>query len=269
MPDVKSQARVYTKILRQAGDKKVIFRTFDIGADKQLPYFPIEGEENPALGWRATRIGLDRPAILRRQFRALIHAATDKHLNIMLPFITQVNEVDETRKIFMLELERARGEGLLPPRRIRFGTMIEVPSLLWQLPALMKRVDFVSIGSNDLLQFIFACDRGSQRVADRYDTLSPEVLRILRSIVVECENSGVEAGFCGEMAGKPLEAMALIGIGLRSISMPPAAIGPVKTMIRSLNVSELTKYVTIVSQSSESSIRRMLEEYARDHNVVL
>ena len=269
MPDVKSQARVYTKILRQAGDKKVIFRTFDIGADKQLPYFPIEGEENPALGWRATRIGLDRPAILRRQFRALIQAAADKNLSIMLPFITQVNEVDETRKIFNMELEKARTDGILPPRKIKLGTMIEVPALLWQLPALMKRVDFVSIGSNDLLQFIFACDRGSQRVSDRYDTLSPEVLRIIKMIVNECNHSGVEVGFCGEMASKPLEAMALMGVGIRNISMPPSAIGAVKAMIRSLNVAELTKYISIISNSSDPSVRRMLEEYARDHNVVL
>lgn len=268
MPDVKSQARVYTKILRQAGDKQVIFRTFDIGGDKQLPYFPIDGEENPALGWRATRIGLDRPAILRRQFRALIHAASERQLNVMLPFITQVNEIDEARKLIDLELERARGDGVILPKKIRIGTMIEVPAILWQLPALMKRVDFISIGSNDLLQFIFACDRGSQRVSDRYDTLAPEVLAIVRNIIAECNKAGVEAGFCGEMASKPLEAMALIAVGLRSFSMPPSAIGPVKSMIRSLNVGELAKYIDMLCASSEPSIRRALEEYARDHNIM-
>ncbi len=269
MPDVKSQARVYAKILRQAGDKKVIFRTFDIGGDKQLPYFPIDGEDNPALGWRATRIGLDRPAILRRQFRALIHASVGKQLYIMLPFITQVHEIDEARKLINLELDRAKGEGIPPPKKVKMGTMIEVPAILWQLPALMKRVDFISIGSNDLLQFIFACDRGSQRVSDRYDSLAPEVLCIMRGIIDECNKSGVEAGFCGEMASKPLEAMALVGLGLRSISMPPSAIGPVKAMLRSLNVSELSKYLNILCESSEQSVRRPLEEYARDHNVVI
>ena len=173
MPDVKSQSKIYAKILRQAGDKRVIFRTFDIGGDKQLPYFPIDDEENPALGWRATRIGLDRPAILRRQFRALIHAAGEKPLDVMLPFITQVYELDEARKLLTMEIERARQEGLPLPRKIRLGTMIEVPAILWQLPALLKRVDFISIGSNDLLQFLYACDRASQRVSDRYDTLYP------------------------------------------------------------------------------------------------
>lgn len=269
MPDVKSQAKVYGKILRQAGDKRVIFRTFDIGGDKQLPYFPIDDEENPALGWRATRIGLDRPAILRRQFRALIHAAGEKPLDIMLPFITQVYELDESRKLLTMELQRAKQEGLPLPKRVRVGTMIEVPAILWQLPALLKRVDFISIGSNDLLQFLFACDRGSQRVSDRYDTLAPEVLRIVRDIVTQCRKVGVEAGFCGEMARKPLEAMALLGTGLRSFSMPPSAIGPVKAMIRSVNARDLCEYVDGLCESSEPSVRRMLEKYAADHKVAL
>lgn len=269
MPDVKSQSKSYAKILRMAGEKRVIFRTFDIGGDKQLPYFPIEGEENPALGWRATRIGLDRPAILRRQFRALIHAAGEKPLDVMLPFITQVYELDESRKLLAMEMERARQEGFSLPRKVRVGTMIEVPALLWQLPALLKRVDFVSIGSNDLLQFIFACDRGSQRMSDRYDTLAPEVLCIVRDIVRACNEVGVEAGFCGEMARKPLEAMALIGVGLRSFSMPPSAIGPVKTMLRSVVHKELVEYVERLTQSSERSVRRQLEEYAREHGIVL
>ena len=269
MPDVKSQAKVYSKIMRQAGDKRVIFRTFDIGGDKQLPYFPIDDEENPALGWRATRIGLDRPAILRRQFRALIHAAGEKPLDIMLPFITQVYELDESRKLLNMEMERAKQEGFPLPSKVRVGTMIEVPAILWQMPALLKRVDFISIGSNDLLQFIFACDRGSQRVSDRYDTLAPEVLRIVQGVVRECDKAGVEAGFCGEMARKPLEAMALIGMGLKSLSMPPSAIGPVKAMLRSIDYADLSAYMKGVCESSEPTVRRSLEKYAADHKVVL
>ena len=147
--------------------------------------------------------------------------------------------------------------------------MIEVPAILWQLPALMKRVDFVSIGSNDLLQFIFACDRGSQRVSDRYDTLSPEVLKIVKSVVEAADKAGVDAGFCGEMASKPIEAMALIGVGVRSFSMPPSSIGPVKAMIRSLNIENLTKYCDILCNSSESGVRSMLEKYAKDNNVAV
>jgi phosphotransferase system enzyme I (PtsP) len=206
---------------------------------------------------------------LRRQFRALIHAAGEKPLDVMLPFITQVFELDDSRKLLQMELERARQEGLPIPAKVRVGTMIEVPAILWQLPALLKRVDFISIGSNDLLQFLFACDRGSQRVSDRYDTLAPEVLRIVRDIVRECRKVGVEAGFCGEMARKPLEAMALLGTGLRSFSMPPSAIGPVKAMIRSVDAASLTECVDGLCQSSEPSVRRMLEEYARKRQVVL
>jgi phosphotransferase system enzyme I (PtsP) len=269
MPDVKSQSKAYAKILRQAGEKRVIFRTFDIGGDKQLPYFPIDDEDNPALGWRATRIGLDRPAILRRQFRALIHAAAGRVLNVMFPFITQVYELDETRKLLNMEMERARLEGLELPKKVRVGTMIEVPAILWQLPALLKRVDFISIGSNDLLQFLFACDRGSQRVSDRYDVLAPEVLNIMRNIVYECNKVGVEASFCGEMARKPLEAMALAGVGLRSFSMPPSALGPVKAMLRSIKVEPLSEYVNELCASSEPSVRRQLEDYARANNVVI
>lgn len=269
MPDVKAQTKAYAKILRLAGDKRVIFRTFDIGGDKQLPYFPIEGEENPALGWRATRIGLDRPAILRRQLRALIHASAERQLDVMFPFITQVYEFDEARKLLNMEIERARQEGFSPPKKIRIGTMIEVPALLWQMPALLKRVDFVSIGSNDLLQFIFACDRASQRMSDRYDTLSPEVLRIVSDIVKACNEVGVEVGFCGEMARKPIEAMALIGAGLRSFSMPPSGVGAVKAMLRSVDVKHLQQFVQQLLGSSESSARRQLEEYAKDHNVVI
>jgi phosphotransferase system enzyme I (PtsP) len=180
-----------------------------------------------------------------------------------------VNEIDEARKLIGLELERAKSDGVALPKKVRVGTMIEVPALLWQLPALMKRVDFVSIGSNDLLQFLFACDRGSQRVSDRYDALAPEVLRIVRGVIKECAIAGVEPGFCGEMAGKPIEAMALLGAGLRSLSMPPSSIGPVKSMVRSLHLEELTKYVDILCNSPEPSVRRMLEEYARDHKVAL
>lgn len=267
MPDVKAQAKAYGKILRLAGDKRVIFRTFDIGGDKQLPYFPIEGEENPALGWRATRIGLDRPAILRRQLRALIHASADRQLDVMFPFITQVYELDEARKLLNMEIERARQESFTLPKKIRIGTMIEVPALLWQLPALLKRVDFISIGSNDLLQFIFACDRASQRMTDRYDTLSPEVLRIVHDIVKACNVVGVEAGFCGEMARKPLEALALIGAGMRSFSMPPSAVGAVKAMLRAVDTTTLQPFVERLLESPDRSVRRQLEDFAKEHAI--
>ncbi len=267
MPDVASQSKIYSKVIKQAHGKSVVFRTFDIGGDKQLPYFPIEGEENPEMGWRATRIGLDRPAILRRQLRALIHSASGHPLDVMFPFITQVRELDECRKLLAMELERARQEGFQPPKPIRIGTMIEVPSLLWQLPQLAGRVDFVSVGSNDLLQFFFACDRGSTHLSDRYDALAPEVLRALRFIVEECEKAKIELSFCGEMARKPLEAMALIGLGFRNLSVPTPSLGPTKAMILSLDCKEIESYLAETLQSDAPTLRAKLEAFAQDHKV--
>ena len=268
-PDVDQQKKIYGEIIRQAKGKRVVFRSFDIGGDKQVPYIQIEDEENPAMGWRATRIGLDRPVILRRQFRALIRAAAGQHLSVMFPFIADLSEFEATRSLFDKEMERAKVEGHVPPKAVRVGTMIEIPSLLFQLPALMKRVDFVSIGSNDLTQFLFACDRNSERLSGRYDPLSPIVLGIVRQIVAECEKAGVDAGFCGEMATRPIEAMALLGCGIRNLSVPPSAIGPVKAMVRSLNCMELSKYMDYLCGLSDHTVRNQLEQFARDHGVVL
>jgi phosphotransferase system enzyme I (PtsP) len=267
MPDVPSQSKIYSKVIKQSTGRTVVFRTFDIGGDKQLPYFPIDGEENPAMGWRATRIGLDRPAILRRQLRALIHSAAGHPLDVMFPFISQAREIDECRRLLSMEMERAKQEGFSPPSPIRVGAMIEVPSLIWQLPQLGKRVDFVSVGSNDLLQFFFACDRGSTHLSERYDSLAPEVLRALRYIVKECRKASIDLSFCGEMARKPLEAMTLIGLGFRNLSVPTPSLGPLKAMILSLNTHEIEGYLQDLLDSDEASLRGMLEAFAQDHKV--
>ena len=266
-PNAASQAKVYGKILAQAQGKRVIFRTFDIGGDKQLPYFTIDGEENPAMGWRATRIGIDRPAILRQQFRGLLQSAAGEELNIMFPFITEVAELEEVKKLLDTEMERAKQHNQPAPASLRIGAMIEVPSILWQLPQLLKRVDFVSIGSNDLMQFLFACDRGSQRLSDRYDTLSPVVIKVLRNIVDECAKTNVSVGFCGDMASRPLDAMVLVGIGLRNLSMPPSAISPVKAMIRTIDSGHLRAYLEYLAELPDHSVRGLLAKYARDHGV--
>lgn len=267
-PSVDDQKKIYSEVFRHARGKRIVFRSFDIGGDKQVPYVQIEDEENPAMGWRATRIGLDRPAILRRQFRALVRAAAGSELHVMFPFIAEVSEFDATFAILEKEIERAKVEGHQPLKLLRVGSMIEIPSILYQLPSLLKRVQFVSVGSNDLLQFLFAWDRSSARLSGRYDPLSPIVIRVLRGIAQQCNAAGVEMGFCGEMATKPLEAMALIGCGIRSISMPPAAIGPVKAMVRSLNVAKLTAFMEYLDTVEEHSIRGHLERFAKDHGVV-
>ena len=267
LPTVEEQQRIYRDAIEKAKGKRVIFRSFDIGGDKQVPYIQVGEEENPAMGWRATRIGLDRPVILRQQFRALVRAAAGETLAIMFPFIAEVAEFDAMKSLLLKEIERAREEGITPPKAIEYGTMLEIPSLLFQLPELCERVDFISIGSNDLLQFMFACDRGSSRVGGRYDPLNPIVMRAIRSICTTAAEYKVEVGFCGDMSSRPLDAMALIACGIRSLSMPPAAVGAVKAMVRSLEVRAISSYLDYICTDPVHSLRLNLERFARDHGV--
>lgn len=267
LPSVEEQQRIYRDAIDKARGKKVIFRAFDIGGDKQVPYIQSGDEENPAMGWRATRIGLDRPVILRQQFRALIRAAAGENLHVMFPFIAEVAEFDATRALLQKEIQRAKDEGITAPRSVKVGTMLEIPSLLFQLPELCERVDFISIGSNDLLQFLFACDRGSPRVGGRYDPLNPIVMRTIQKIADTAAEYKVELGFCGDMATRPLDAMALIACGVHALSMAPASIGPVKAMLRSLNVADLRHYLDYLCAEPHHSIRLQLERFARDHGV--
>lgn len=267
LPSVEEQQRIYRDALEKAKGKKVIFRAFDLGGDKQVAYIQGGEEENPAMGWRATRIGLDRPVILRQQFRALIRAAAGENLYVMFPFIAEVSEFDAVKSLLNKEIQRAKDEGITPPKSVKTGTMLEIPSLLFQLPELCERVDFISIGSNDLLQFLFACDRGSARVGSRYDPLNPIVMRVLQHIVKTAGEYKVELGFCGDMATRPIDAMALIACGIRALSMPPAAIGPVKAMLRSIDVRDVRNYLDYVCTEPLHSIRPALERFARDHGV--
>src|SRR5690606_461186 len=239
------------------------------GGDKLLPYFPKSEDENPAMGWRAIRIALDRPAILRQQVRALIRAHGERTLHVMLPMVAAVSEFDAARASVDMELELARRQRRPVPAEVRIGVMLEVPTLVWQMPALLRRVAFISVGSNDLFQFLFAADRGNPRVADRYDTLSPAMLTFLRSVANQCAAAGVPVSVCGEMAGRPLEAMALVGLGFRALSMTSNAIGPVKEMIRSLDLVDLRDYLATLEGGADHSLRSKLATYARDHGVAI
>ena len=264
-PDVEMQRALYAGMYEQLPGKRIIFRSFDIGGDKKVPYLQAGEEENPAMGWRATRIGLDRPGILRKQFRALIEAAAGRPLHIMLPFIAQVSEFDMAKRLFDQEMALAEHK----PSVVNMGMMIEIPSILWQLDPMMERVDFVSIGSNDLMQFLFACDRGAVHMADSYDTLSPVMLKVVHEVVDKAQAHQVEVSFCGEMARKPLDALALIGVGVRSLSVSASSIGPLKAMIRSVTISELRPYLAYLTTLSEPSIRQWLAAYARDHGIIV
>lgn len=268
-PDMRRQTRLYERIIKQSGEKPVVFRTLDIGGDKSLPYWESDDEENPAMGWRAIRISVDKPNLLRNQMRALIRAAQDHKLSIMFPMVTEISEFDKAREILDSEIERANANNYKPIRNLRVGTMLEVPALAYQMPALLKRVDFISVGSNDLFQFLFASDRGSPRISERFDPLSPAGLNFLKNIVEQCNASKTPISICGEMAGRPLDAMALIGIGFRMLSMAPSSIGPVKTMLRSLSVHDLRVHLDSLENISEHSLREKLRQFAIDHEVII
>jgi phosphotransferase system enzyme I (PtsP) len=267
-PDVPTQADLYGRILDAAQGKPVVFRTLDIGGDKLLPYLPDMEDENPAMGWRAIRIALDRPAMLRQQLRALVRAAGGRELRVMFPMIAEVAEFRQAREVLDLELRRAADRGGTVPNRILAGVMLEVPSLMWQLPALLPEVDFVSVGTNDLMQFLFACDRGNPKLAGRYDVLSPAFLAVLRELVAKANAAGKPVCVCGEMAGHPIEAMALVGLGFRQLSMAPSGIGPVKTMIRSVRFADLAELLDGVENLADHTLRPRLRAFARDHDVL-
>lgn len=268
-PAVDDQTEFYRRVFEQAGDRPVVFRTLDIGGDKLLPYLPHAAEDNPTMGWRAIRIGLDRPAMLREQLRALIRAAEGRHLHVQFPMIAELPEFERARAFVDLELARAAEEGRTLPASVQIGVMLEVPALLWQLPDLCRRVDFLSVGANDLLQFLFACDRGNPRMADRYDPLSAPILKLLREIVVQTSLASIPLSMCGEMAGNPIEAMVLIALGFRSLSMAGTAIGPVKTMIRSLDAAAVADYVEEIGARPDHSLKSKFAAYARDHLIAL
>jgi phosphotransferase system enzyme I (PtsP) len=272
LPGRERQQRLYTKVLAAAGNRPVVFRTVDIGGDKALPYLSddsAEQAENPAMGWRALRLSLDRSTLMRAQARALIEASGGKVLRVMFPMVSEPWEYEEARGLFEEQVQWARKAHRKLPSRIEFGAMIEVPSIVEMLDQLLPRVDFVSIGTNDLTQFLFAADRSDPRLAQRYDWLSPAILRFLKRVLAAAAEAGVPARICGEMAGRPLEAMALIGIGAENFSITPAGVGPVKAMVRSLDAAAARARLDQLLAKPPKDMRRALTEWARKHDVII
>jgi phosphotransferase system enzyme I (PtsP) len=269
LPNVESQRQLYSKILEYAAGKPVVFRTLDIGGDKVMPYWDHGEDENPAMGWRAIRVSFDRPALLRQQLRALLRAAAGQDLYIMFPMIAEVEEFRYARILLDQEIKRESGRCACLPREVKVGAMLEVPALLYQLDDILRQVDFLSVGTNDLFQFLFASDRGNYRISERYDVLSPVMLNILRSIVERCAAAGVPLSLCGEMAAHPLEAMALIGVGFRHLSISPPAVGPIKMMVRSLQVASVSRYIDSICIGRQRSLREKLKAYAQDHGITV
>jgi phosphotransferase system enzyme I (PtsP) len=264
LPRVNEQLSLYRAVLDAAAGRPVTFRTLDIGGDKVLPYMQTFEEENPALGWRAIRLGLDRPGLMRSQLRALLKASGGRALKLMFPMIAEVAEFDQAKALVEIELTHLRRHGHTLPERVEVGAMVEVPSLLYQLDELLARVDFLSVGSNDLIQFLYAIDRGNSRVADRFDPISAPALRAFRSIAERGHAHKKPVTLCGELASKPIGALALASIGYRSLSLTPSAMGPVKALLLDLDVGKAEALLRpmIDSPSGSVSIREKLETFA-------
>jgi phosphotransferase system enzyme I (PtsP) len=269
LPRFNAQTQLYSRVMDAAGDMPVTFRTLDLGGDKVLPYLQADFEDNPAMGWRAVRMGLDRPALLRLQLRALISAARGRDLKVMFPLIASVDEFRQARALVDDEVAWALRRGRAAPQRLQVGAMIEAPSLVWHLDALLAMTDFVSVGTNDLMQYMFAADRGNPRVSDRYDPLSPPALRALKSICDACTETGTPVSVCGEMAGRPIEAFVLIGLGFEHLSMPPSGIGPVKRMVLSCDRVAARRGVASLLKGASGSVRNEVETLARKLQVTL
>jgi phosphotransferase system enzyme I (PtsP) len=270
LPGRDRQLRLYNKVLESAGDRPVVFRTVDIGGDKALPYLEEHEEaENPAMGWRALRLSLERSTLMKAQARALIEASAGRVLRVMFPMVSEPWEYEQARALFEAQVTWAGEHGHTLPKCIEFGVMLEVPSLAEMLDQLLPRVDFISIGTNDLTQFLFAADRSDPRLAERYDWLSPAILRFLKRVLTACRAAGVPARVCGEMAGRPLEAMALIGIGAESFSITPAAVGPVKAMVRSLDAAATRVRLDQLLARPPRDMRKALTEWARRNAVTI
>jgi phosphotransferase system, enzyme I, PtsP len=265
LPARERQTRLYREVLDAAGDKPVIFRTVDIGGDKVLPYLRHddgEGEENPAMGWRALRVALEREGLLKVQARALLEASAGRTLNVMFPMVSEPWEFDAARAVFESQLAFLKTRKKVLPEAIRYGAMLEVPALAEQLDLLVPKLSFLSIGTNDLTQFLFAADRGNPKLAQRYDWLSPAILRFISRVVKGIDGQGIDLTVCGEMGGRQLEALALIGVGIRRLSITPAAVGPIKELVCKVDLAEIEAAMAGWLATPPPNFRAVLEDWA-------
>ncbi|UYN98411.1 MAG: phosphoenolpyruvate--protein phosphotransferase [Devosia sp.] len=271
LPRLREQADLYAEAMQIAGNRPIVFRLLDIGGDKVLPYLRASAEENPAMGYRSIRLGLDRPGLLRTQIRALLIAAAGRPLKILVPMVTETFEFMATKLVIMKELARLRRAGLPAPEKLEVGAMVEVPSLLFELDQILPEADFVSIGSNDLVQFLTAADRANPRVAKAYDPIALPRLRAIRLVVDAAARHGKPVTMCGELAGKPMEALALMAVGMTRLSMGPASIGPIKEMILNLELKPIQDDIAkaLSAGANGRSVRALLTEWVDKQNLPL
>ena len=263
LPKRSELVALYSRVLDAAHGKGVVFRTLDIGSDKVLPYMKPNDEPNPALGWRAIRVGLDKPGMMRMQLQALIRAANGRPLSVMFPFVAQFEEFRDARAEMDKTLAREERLGHVLPSEIEVGAMLETPSLAFAPRKFFEEVEFLSVGGNDLKQFFFAADRENERVRRRYDTLNVSYLSFLEGIVERCLDTNTPLSFCGEDAGRPVEALCFAAIGFRTLSMRPASIGPVKSLMRRCNLDEVRAVIHDARDRGEMSVRTAVMEYVR------
>ena len=256
-------AAIYNRVLDAAKGKRVVFRTLDIGSDKVLPFMKREDEPNPALGWRAIRVGLDKAGVMRMQLQALIRAANGRPLTVMFPFVAQFEEFKAARQKVLDELEREQRLGHALPEKVEIGAMLETPSLAFAPRQFFELADFISIGGNDLKQFFFAADRENERVRRRYDTLNVSFLTFIEQIVGRCTETNTPVSFCGEDAGRPVEALCFAAMGLRSLSMRPASIGPVKHLLRRVDLEDAKAAIDAARASGVQSVRGDVMDWLR------
>ncbi len=270
LPSRERQTRLYRDVLDAAGDRPVVFRTVDIGGDKALPYLRQEdgpGEENPAMGWRALRVALERQGLMKVQARALLEAAAGRTLNVMFPMVSEPWEFDAAREMFEQQYAFLKSRKKMLPEAIRYGAMLEVPALAEQLDLLAPKLSFLSIGTNDLTQFLFAADRANPKLAERYDWLSPAILRFLKRVLGSLAGHKVDVTVCGEMGGRRLEALALIGLGIRRLSITPAAVGPIKELVRKIDIAEISAAMSGWLSAPPPNMRAALTEWAQQRGI--
>jgi len=264
VPKRSDQARLYSGIMDAANGKPVTFRTLDIGSDKVLPYMKKTEEPNPALGWRAIRLGLDRRGVMQYQIQAMIRGAKGRPLRVMFPFVAQFDEFISARELLLDQVEKEAARGIKVPEKLEIGAMLETPSLAFAPDHFFEEADFISIGGNDLKQFFFAADRENERVRRRYDTLNVSFLSFLEQIVGRCDAAGTPVSFCGEDAGRPIEALSFAAMGLRRLSMRPASIGPVKRLLRAIDLSQATEIINEARASGRQSVREPFTKWLKD-----
>ncbi|MEM9501623.1 MAG: phosphoenolpyruvate--protein phosphotransferase [Pseudomonadota bacterium] len=270
LPQREKQTRLYRDVLDAAGDKPVIFRTVDIGGDKAVPYLSsevAENDENPAMGWRALRLALEREGLMKAQARALLEGSAARSLYVMFPMVSEPWEFDAAKAVFDEQLAFLRSKKKVLPEAIHYGAMLEVPALAEVLDILLPKLSFLSVGTNDLTQFLFAADRANPKIAQRYDWLSPSIIRFLRRVVQTSVGSNVDLGVCGEMGGRRLEALALLGIGFRRLSITPAAVGPIKELVRKVDLAELTEAMTEWLADPSHDLRTELSAWAEQRSI--